>query len=344
MTSTSSREQSPRAHCKAIVTTMAIAAQIEIGVRLSSRSWRRAYPGHRRILAATTSAAWIGPARASWHLTHRFGAGPRCHPGSSPRRVTGPFAQRSRPATAGESRGVASGRPPPADSHTGAAGGWVSAEPRSQPARTGALHGLPRTWGTQVRFTAFRGEAGSPGVLTESFRGARLMGARGPVGRPDQHHHGHRDRRSSSSSTARPDVVVPKPPSGLLAATRRAWARYWTSDVATVATVADHDLVERLFVLRDEHARALRAVRSTGERLVSGSRQQPRLNPHLRLIFKLEGAIGTPRDRARPVAVGPRPPRHRGGTGHAHRGRAQPHHPRSPAPRGRGRRRGVRGR
>jgi P27 family predicted phage terminase small subunit len=79
----------------------------------------------------------------------------------------------------------------------------------------------------------------------------------------------------------------------MLAATRRAWERYWRSDVATVATDADRDLVERLFVLRDEHARALRTVRSTSERLVSGSRQQPRLSPLLDLVFKLEGAIHT---------------------------------------------------
>jgi P27 family predicted phage terminase small subunit len=79
----------------------------------------------------------------------------------------------------------------------------------------------------------------------------------------------------------------------MLAATRRAWARYWRSDVASVVTDADHDAIERLFLLRDEHARAMRAVRSTGERLVSGSRNQPRLNPIYDLIFKLEGAIHT---------------------------------------------------
>lgn len=92
---------------------------------------------------------------------------------------------------------------------------------------------------------------------------------------------------------SRPDVVVPKPPPGMLAATRRAWARYWKSDVASVVTDADHDAIERLFLLRDEHARAMRAVRSTGQRLVSGSRNQPRLNPIYDLIFKLEGAIHT---------------------------------------------------
>jgi P27 family predicted phage terminase small subunit len=92
---------------------------------------------------------------------------------------------------------------------------------------------------------------------------------------------------------SRPDVTVPKPPSGMLAATRRAWDRYWRSDVATVATDADRDLVERLFLLRDEHARVLRTLRSTGERMVSGSRQQPRLSPLFDLLFKLEGAIHT---------------------------------------------------
>jgi P27 family predicted phage terminase small subunit len=86
-------------------------------------------------------------------------------------------------------------------------------------------------------------------------------------------------------------VTVPKPPPGLLAATRGAWERYWRSDVATVVTDADRDLVERLFVFRDEHARVLRSVRKSNARLVSGSRQQPRLNPLLDLVFKLEGAI-----------------------------------------------------
>jgi P27 family predicted phage terminase small subunit len=117
------------------------------------------------------------------------------------------------------------------------------------------------------------------------------MGARGPVGRPGEHHHGHRDRRVVELVNRRPETVVPKPPAGLLAATRRAWERYWQSDVATVATGADHDLVERLFVLRDEHARVLRALRSTGERMVSGSRQQPRLSPLFDLLFKLEASI-----------------------------------------------------
>jgi P27 family predicted phage terminase small subunit len=90
-----------------------------------------------------------------------------------------------------------------------------------------------------------------------------------------------------------PDVVVPKPPTGLLATTRRAWARYWSSEVSRVVTDADYDLIERLFVLRDEHARALRTLRATGERMVSGSRSQPRLSPLYDLVFKLEGAIHT---------------------------------------------------
>jgi P27 family predicted phage terminase small subunit len=113
------------------------------------------------------------------------------------------------------------------------------------------------------------------------------------VGRPGEHRQGHREASVVELVHSRPDVAVPKPPSGMLAATRRSWERYWASDVAAVATDADRDLVERLFVLRDEHARALRTVRSTGERLVSGSRQQPRLSPLLDLVFKLEGAIHT---------------------------------------------------
>jgi P27 family predicted phage terminase small subunit len=119
------------------------------------------------------------------------------------------------------------------------------------------------------------------------------MGARGPVGRPGEHRHGHREAPVVELVQSRPDVTVPKPPPGMLAATRRAWARYWQSDVATVATEADRDLVERLFVFRDEHARALRTLRATGERMVSGSRSQPRLSPLLDLVFKLEGAIHT---------------------------------------------------
>src|SRR5439155_23575859 len=83
-----------------------------------------------------------------------------------------------------------------------------------------------------------------------AFSRGRLMGARGPVGRPGEHRQGHREASVVDLVHSRPNAAVPKPPPGLPVATKTAWARYWTSDVASVVTDADHDAIERLFLLR----------------------------------------------------------------------------------------------
>jgi P27 family predicted phage terminase small subunit len=106
---------------------------------------------------------------------------------------------------------------------------------------------------------------------------------------------------------ARPPVEVPRSPSGLLAQTRQAWTAYWNSDVARVADEVDLPAIRRLFTLYDEHQRALNAVRKSGERIVTGSRGQLRMNPIFGHLSRLEVAIGhlegqfglTPASRAR---------------------------------------------
>ena len=89
---------------------------------------------------------------------------------------------------------------------------------------------------------------------------------------------------------------TPKPPTGLLAATRKQWAKYWESPVAeAIDRGSDMPALERLFRLYDERLRAYRGYRK--ERLVEGSQGQPVLNPLANVIEKCDKEIRALEDR-----------------------------------------------
>jgi len=98
--------------------------------------------------------------------------------------------------------------------------------------------------------------------------------------------------------------VVPAPPPHLLRSSRELWASLWASPLAQVwDPVTDRMAVEELVRFVDERERAWRAFRR--ERLVPGSKRQPRLNPLWDLIqyttaqiLQLSDRLGlTPRAR-----------------------------------------------
>ncbi len=93
-----------------------------------------------------------------------------------------------------------------------------------------------------------------------------------------------------------PVLEIPRPPAGLLRATRRSWARYWASP-ARVAIVEslDLDTIERLWTLYDERARAYRELRKA--RVVTGSTGQERPSGFYTVITRLDAEIRQLEDR-----------------------------------------------
>lgn len=95
-----------------------------------------------------------------------------------------------------------------------------------------------------------------------------------------------RELRQRARTHTRPELAAlpsrsivghPKPPGGLLKATRQLWDSYWQSPVAAAALHIDLAGLERWILAVDEYNRTLKAIRK--DRLVDGSAGQPRLNP-----------------------------------------------------------------
>jgi P27 family predicted phage terminase small subunit len=82
----------------------------------------------------------------------------------------------------------------------------------------------------------------------------------------------------------------PKPPTGLLPASRVRWRQFWDSPSAALVN-SDSDLprLERWIRSADEYERAAKIVRDA--RLVKGSMGQPTLNPLVGYLVHLEGII-----------------------------------------------------
>lgn len=101
---------------------------------------------------------------------------------------------------------------------------------------------------------------------------------RGPAPRADR---SRRRQARPELRAARPVVVAARPippaPQGLLASTRAEWEALWASDLAAALAETSLPALERLFLLRDEWRRCMRAARK--ERLVAGSRGQPVVHP-----------------------------------------------------------------
>lgn len=115
------------------------------------------------------------------------------------------------------------------------------------------------------------------------------MGSRGPVAKHPDKAAGHRKRALTVLSGAGEKVEKPRPPSKILARTRRDWDAFWESPIATSVEKADWPVVIRLFRLRDQWARSMDVVRET--MMVKGSTGQVRVNPLADYASKLEASI-----------------------------------------------------
>lgn len=89
----------------------------------------------------------------------------------------------------------------------------------------------------------------------------------------------------------------PQPaPTGLLATSKASWDQFWSSPLAqTIVPATDLDTLRRLWSLKDERERMYRALQK--ERMVRGSRGQPRANPLYAQMVSLDAAIERLEDR-----------------------------------------------
>ena len=115
------------------------------------------------------------------------------------------------------------------------------------------------------------------------------MGRRGPLPKPAERQQGHRQPRAKLELLRVPEPEAPDPPAGLSGQWLRAWAAYWRSDVARVASEVDLPLIRRLFEMYAQHEEAMDVVKKAI--IVKGSTGQIRTNPLAEYAFKLAGQI-----------------------------------------------------
>ena len=117
------------------------------------------------------------------------------------------------------------------------------------------------------------------------------MGSRGPLPKEE----GKRQNRRSRTNLKLIEqhdpsaAVVPMPPEGLSEAQIEAWSEFWHSELSQLVKTTDLSSVRRLFNYYQQHE-DLTAIFQKG-RMVAGSQGQPRLNPALDGLMKLETAI-----------------------------------------------------
>jgi len=117
------------------------------------------------------------------------------------------------------------------------------------------------------------------------------MGSRGPLPKEE----GKRQNRRARSNLRLIEqhdpasVVVPDPPEGLSASNLESWDEFWHSELSQLVKRTDLASVRRLWDYYQQHE-DLTGIFAKG-RMVAGSQGQPRLNPALDGIMKLEGAI-----------------------------------------------------
>jgi P27 family predicted phage terminase small subunit len=117
------------------------------------------------------------------------------------------------------------------------------------------------------------------------------MGSRGPLPKEE----GVRQNRRSRTNLkliAQHDpqaVVIPEPPHGLDGSRLESWRGFFESELAQLVNGTDLSAVNRLWSYYQQHA-DLTAIFAKG-RMVAGSTGQPRLNPALDGLMKLETAI-----------------------------------------------------
>lgn len=117
------------------------------------------------------------------------------------------------------------------------------------------------------------------------------MGSRGPLPK-DEGKRQNRRARTNLKLIEQHDpsaVIVPLPPDGLSEAQVDAWSEFWHSELSQLVKATDLSSVRRLFNYYQQHE-DLTAIFQKG-RMVAGSQGQPRLNPALDGLMKLETAI-----------------------------------------------------
>jgi P27 family predicted phage terminase small subunit len=117
------------------------------------------------------------------------------------------------------------------------------------------------------------------------------MGSRGPLPK-DEGVRQNRRARTNLKLIAQHDVqtvTIPEPPAGLDEARRESWREFFESELSQLVNGTDLSAVNRLWAYYQQHA-DLTAIFAKG-RMVAGSTGQPRLNPALDGLMKLETAI-----------------------------------------------------
>lgn len=117
------------------------------------------------------------------------------------------------------------------------------------------------------------------------------MGSRGPLPKEEGKRQNRR-ARSNLRLIGQHDpaaVVIPDPPEGLSEAQVASWSEFWRSELSQLVKATDLSSVKRLWNYYQQHE-DLTGIFAKG-RMVAGSTGQPRLNPALDGLMKLEGAI-----------------------------------------------------
>ncbi len=117
------------------------------------------------------------------------------------------------------------------------------------------------------------------------------MGSRGPLPK-DEGVRQNRRARSNLKLIAQHEpeaVVIPEPPEGLDGARLESWRGFFESELSQLVNGTDLSAVNRLWSYYQQHA-DLTNIFAKG-RMVAGSTGQPRLNPALDGLMKLETAI-----------------------------------------------------
>lgn len=117
------------------------------------------------------------------------------------------------------------------------------------------------------------------------------MGSRGPLPKEEGKRQNRR-ARSNLKLIAQHDasaVVVPHPPDGMSEMQVESWTAFWYSEMSQLVKETDLSSVRRLWNYYQQHE-DLNAIFGKG-RMVAGSTGQPRLNPALDGLMKLETAI-----------------------------------------------------
>jgi P27 family predicted phage terminase small subunit len=117
------------------------------------------------------------------------------------------------------------------------------------------------------------------------------MGSRGPLPKEEGKRQNRRARTNLKLIEQHDPsaVIVPLPPDGLSEAQVDAWSEFWHSELSQLVKATDLSSVRRLFNYYQQHE-DLTAIFQKG-RMVAGSQGQPRLNPALDGLMKLEAAI-----------------------------------------------------